>query len=164
MGGHLSSEFEPFTGDPSAHSADVADFLALNRELGVLPTSFGEGGYLAANIMIAALESIEGEITFDAVQEAIRNLTYETPMLGRPFSASGYVDGSQPNQTSQILRVDGLDFVPVSDGWRNFPLDQAGGCGGCAAGRLTHGCTAAANHELPHLAWTGLLSDIVAPR
>jgi branched-chain amino acid transport system substrate-binding protein len=120
-GVYVGSELEPFTGDPGRHSSETRDFLALAEEVGILPTSFGQAGYLSANIMIEVLESIEGEITFESVQEAIRNVSYPTEMLGATFTASGYVDGSQPNQTSQILRVDGRDFVPAADGWRRFP-------------------------------------------
>jgi ABC-type branched-subunit amino acid transport system substrate-binding protein len=126
-GVYVSSEFEPFTGDPSEHSDQVTDFLAMTEEVGVLPSSFGQAGYLSANIMITALESIEGEITFEALQDAIRDLEYETPMLGATFRATGYSGEAQPNTTTQILRVEGSDFVRISEGWRTFPLDRSGG-------------------------------------
>jgi hypothetical protein len=70
--------------------------------------------------MIAALESIEGEITFESVQEAIKNIEYETPMLGGPFTATGFVGPVQPNPYSQILQVQSGEFSSVT-GWWLFP-------------------------------------------
>jgi branched-chain amino acid transport system substrate-binding protein len=118
-GVYANSEFEPYTGD-TEKSEDVQDFIQLTEDAGVDLTSFGEGGYIAANVMITALESIEGEITFDSVQEAIRNVSYETPMLGGPFTATGYGPTLQPNPYSQILQVQGGEFNSVT-GWWIFP-------------------------------------------
>jgi ABC-type branched-subunit amino acid transport system substrate-binding protein len=102
----------------------VREYLALTEEVGLLPTSFGQGGWLAAKIIIAALESIEGEINFDSVQEAIRNVEVPNSIMGDTFTASGYVNGSQPNTNSKIVQVVGDDFIPITD-WRTFPLNAA---------------------------------------
>jgi branched-chain amino acid transport system substrate-binding protein len=116
-GVYANSEFEPYTGDPSTFSDEVQDYIALTSEAGEALTSFGEGGYIAANIMIAALESIEGEITFESVQEAIRNVSYETPMLGGPFTATGFLGGVQPNPYSQIMQVIEGEFTSATGWW-----------------------------------------------
>jgi branched-chain amino acid transport system substrate-binding protein len=124
QGVYVNSEYEPFTGDPDDHTEDVREYLALTEEVGLLPTSFGQGGWLAAKIIIAALESIEGEINFDSVQEAIRNVEVPNSIMGDTFTASGYVNGSQPNTNSKIVQVVGDDFIPITD-WRTFPLNAA---------------------------------------
>jgi branched-chain amino acid transport system substrate-binding protein len=120
-GVYAASSFEPFTGPTSELSDEVRDYLGLMTEVGELPTGLGQGGYLAANIMIAALEGIEGEITFESVQEAIRAVNYETAMLGRPFAATGYANGTQPNQTTRIVQVKDGEFVSLGDDWHTFP-------------------------------------------
>jgi branched-chain amino acid transport system substrate-binding protein len=117
---YANSEFEPYTGDPSTFSDEVNDYIALTTEADEALTSFGEGGYISANIMIEALESIEGEITFESVQEAIKNIEYETPMLGGPFTATGFVGPVQPNPYSQIMQVQDGEFTSVT-GWWLFP-------------------------------------------
>ena len=121
-GVYAAAEFEPFTGDESAFSDDVKDYLALSEQAGETPTSFGQGGYMAAMAMIQALESIEGEITFDSVQEAIRNVEYDTPMLGGTFRATGFGGGVQPNVYSLMVQVQDGEFAKVSD-WNVFPRE-----------------------------------------
>jgi branched-chain amino acid transport system substrate-binding protein len=132
-GVYSNSEFEPYTGDEADFSDDVQDYIALAEAGGEPLTSFGQGGWISANVVIQALESIEGELTKESVNQAFKDVVYETPMLGTPFRATGSVAGSQPNTTSMILRVDDGDFVRVSDEWRVFPLPadrkQAGGGG-----------------------------------
>jgi branched-chain amino acid transport system substrate-binding protein len=122
-GVYANSEYEPFTGGD--YTPMVEDYLALAEEVGVLPTSFGEGGYLAAHIMIAVLESIEGEINRDSVQQAILEIEYENTIMGGTWRATGISPTLQPNLNSKILQVQGDDFIPKTD-WRVFPLPAEG--------------------------------------
>lgn len=122
-GVYAASEFEPYTGDPAAFSDEVKDYIALTEGAGEPLTSFGQGGYISANIMIEALESIDGDITFESVQEAIRNVSFETPMLGGPFEATGFIGGVQPNLYSLMVQVQDGEFVKVSD-WFVFPRES----------------------------------------
>jgi branched-chain amino acid transport system substrate-binding protein len=112
-----NSEFEPYSGDPSTFSDEVNDFIELATGADEPLTSFGEGGYIAANIMIQVLEGIEGDITFEAVQEGIRNVEYDTPMLGGPFTATGFAGPVQPNPHSQIMQVVDNQFVSATGWW-----------------------------------------------
>ena len=119
-GVYVNSEFEPYTGDESKFSDGVKDYIALAEGDDEPLTSFGEGGYIAANIVIKALESIQGDITKESANSAFKSVTYETPMLGSPFKATGFVGGVQPNPNSQILQVKDGKFTSVT-GWRIFP-------------------------------------------
>jgi branched-chain amino acid transport system substrate-binding protein len=119
-GVYVNSEFEPYTGDKAKFSDGVNDYIALAEGAGEPLTSFGESGYIAANIVIKALESVTGDFTKESVNKAFRDVTYETPMLGGPFKAIGFVGGKQPNLTSQILQVKDGQFTSVTD-WRIFP-------------------------------------------
>lgn len=119
-GVYAASEFEPYTGDESNFSDEVKAYIALTEAADEPLTSFGQAGYMSAKVMINALESIEGEITFESVQAAIKNSEYSTPMLGSPFSATGFVGGVQPNPNSLIVQVQDGVFTQVSD-WLIFP-------------------------------------------
>ncbi len=121
-GVYCNSEFEPYTNINDKTPAEIKDFIALVEANGAAPTSFGEAGYIAANIMISTLESIKGEITRDTVNAALAAVNYETPLLGKPFKFIGNVGGVQPNDTSKILQYKDGDFVvaPGTD-WRVFP-------------------------------------------
>jgi branched-chain amino acid transport system substrate-binding protein len=136
-GVYANSEFEPYTGDPSVHSDAVKDYIALAEAGGEPLTSFGQGGYIAANVVIQALESIEGELTKESVNAAFKAVEYETPLLGTPFRATGSAAGIQPNTTSKVTQVIDGDFVPITD-WRVFPLPddqkQGGGATTTSAG------------------------------
>jgi branched-chain amino acid transport system substrate-binding protein len=129
-GVYANSEFEPYTGDEANFSEQNKDYIALTEAAGEPLTSFGQGGYIAANIVIAALESIDGELTKESVNAAFDAVVYETPMLGNPFEATGSVGGVQPNSTSKITQIQDGVFQPVTD-WRVFPLpaDQKAGSG-----------------------------------
>ncbi len=120
-GVYANSEFEPYTGDESQHSDAVKDYIALAKAGNQPLTSFGQGGYIAANVAIKALESIEGDITKESVNAAFKAVEYETPLLGTPFKATGSAAGIQPNVTSKITQVKDGDFEPITD-WREFPL------------------------------------------
>ena len=121
-GVYAASEFEPYTGDPAEFSDDVKDYIRLTEEGGEALTSFGQAGYMAAKAMIQALESIEGDLTFESVNAAIKGLTYETPMLGGPYTATGFVGGVQPNPYSLMVQVKDGVFTKVTD-WRLFPYE-----------------------------------------
>lgn len=122
-GVYAASEFEPYTGDPANFSDDVKDYIALTEAANEPLTSFGQGGYISANIMIEALESIDGDLTFDSVQEAIRNVSFTTPLLGGPFEATGFVGGVQPNIYSLMVQVQEGEFEKVTD-WFVFPRES----------------------------------------
>jgi branched-chain amino acid transport system substrate-binding protein len=122
-GVYAASEFEPYTGDSSGFSDEVNDYLALMAEAGETPTSFGQAGYLSATALIAALESIEGEINRESINAAVLASDYKSEMLGGPFTATGYVPPVQPNPFSLMVQVQDGEFQRVSD-FNTFPRAQ----------------------------------------
>ncbi|MFV0257548.1 MAG: ABC transporter substrate-binding protein [Acidimicrobiales bacterium] len=109
-----NSEFEPFTGD----CACLDDFKGLMEANDIPLTSFATGGYLAGNLALTALQSIDGEITAESVGTAFQALNVETSLLGAPF-----VWGTQPNHTSKIVEMQDGGWVTVGDAneWITFP-------------------------------------------
>jgi branched-chain amino acid transport system substrate-binding protein len=109
-----NSEFLPFTEDESKTPA-LADFRKLMKETGQKVSGFGQAGYIAANIAIAALHTIQGDYTVESVGNAFKNVKFSTPLLGSPFTWS-----QQPNRSSKIVQIKGGKFVTISD-WLEFP-------------------------------------------
>jgi len=114
---HVNSEFEPFTLD----SPVLDDWRALMTEAGVPLTSFAEGGYLAATIMVDVLRGIDGPITRESVSEALLALEgYEHPMIGSPYSF-GDAPAHNPNRASKFLRLEGGEWQLATDDWVVLP-------------------------------------------
>jgi len=116
---YANSEFEPFL----SPSPVLEDWNKLMKEKGVPLTSFSEGGYLAATVIVDVLKGIKGEITRETVSEALRNLqSYKTPLIGTPYSV-GTADKHTPNSSSKFVRLVGGkwqvatpdDFVRLPD-------------------------------------------------
>jgi branched-chain amino acid transport system substrate-binding protein len=102
----LPAEFAPYT-DPN--DASSTEWRALMDSNGIPATSFAQGGYIAAQIFISILESIEGEITRDAFTEAAKGMTepFAGPgadMVGNPW-IFGSGDSHQPNASTWLLYI-----------------------------------------------------------
>lgn len=102
----LPAEFAPYT-DPN--DASSTEWRALMEANGIPATSFAQGGYLAAQIFISILESIDGEITRDAFTAAAKGMTepYSGPgadMVGNPW-IFGPGDSHQPNASTWLLYI-----------------------------------------------------------
>lgn len=117
-GVYANSEYEPFTNDSEA----LTDWRTLMEKNDIPLTSFAEGGYLSAQILVEALKGIKGNVTRESVTEALHGVTaYESPLLGMPFSfAEG--DAHNPNQAVKFVRV-GSDgkWKSVSDDFLKLP-------------------------------------------
>ena len=109
----LASEFEPFT---DLGSAVLSDWRALMDEAGVPQTSFAEGGYLAATIMVGVLEGIDDEITRESVAAALLGLDpVDTGLTGTPY-AFGEADAHGSNRAAKFVElVDGAWVVKTSE-------------------------------------------------
>ena len=109
----LASEFEPFT---DTGSAALSDWRSLMEEAGVPQTSFAEGGYLAATIMVGVLEGIDGEITRESVATALLGLEpVNTGLTGTPYAfGEGEAHGS--NRAAKFVElVDGAWVVKTPE-------------------------------------------------
>lgn len=93
QGMYMPVAFFPFT----AESDINAEWQELMTAADVPLTSFSQGGYLAAKYFIEVLESIDGEITREAVTEALRNAEpIDNPMAGQPFKFGVIPDSGWP--------------------------------------------------------------------
>ncbi len=109
----LASEFEPFT---DVESEALGDWRDLMNAAGVPLTSFAEGGYLAATIMVGVLEGIEGDITRESVAAALLGLEpIDTGLTGTPYAfGKGEAHGS--NRAAKFVElVDGAWVVKTPE-------------------------------------------------
>ncbi|QAB18219.1 ABC transporter substrate-binding protein [Leucobacter muris] len=118
-GVYVPAEFYPFTEDSDVN----ADWKALMEENGITLTSFSQGGYLAATFMVEVLESIEGDITRESVNEALANMDpLDNPMIAYPYqfdkiAAQDYEPGGWP----VTLKSGTNAWEKAADDWLMIP-------------------------------------------
>lgn len=119
-GMYATSEFEPFTGDGGGE--DTADMRSLLEENDIPLTSFAQGGYLSAKVIVDTLEGIDGDITRDSVNKALIGLdTYESDLIGWPYGFGA--DGSLTDRTvgTKIVQLKGAQWQVISTDWEEVP-------------------------------------------
>lgn len=111
LGLYANSEFVPFMGDDAALDSWRETLEAADVPL----TSLSEGGYVAAEILVEVLKSIEGDITAEAVANAFRSYgEIENPLLGMPFVFDD-ADAHNPNRASLMVQATEDGWVTASD-------------------------------------------------
>ena len=96
------AEFEPW----SSRSLSLLDWRALLRRAKIPTSSFSQGGYVSAQVLVGALRSIEGDLTRESVSAALRSVEgLELTMLGVPFSI-GSRSQHNPNRAALPMRLD----------------------------------------------------------
>lgn len=97
-GVYVPAEFFPFTEDSDVNT----EWKTLMEENGITLTSFSQGGYLAATFMVEVLESIDGDITRESVNEALATMQpIDNDMIAYPYefdkiAAQDYEPGGWP--------------------------------------------------------------------
>ncbi|RKT55812.1 ABC transporter substrate-binding protein [Saccharothrix australiensis] len=114
---YAGSEFEPFTAESLANKG----WRDTVSRAGAQATAFSQGGYLSAKFLVEVLKTIDGDVTRDSVNAALRDMTpIEDPMLGTPWEF-GPGQTHAPNQGSKIVRLTGLRWVVVDDTFVTVP-------------------------------------------
>lgn len=114
----LASEFEPYT---NAESPALEDWRELMAAAEVPETSFAEGGYLAAQVLVDVLRGIEGQVTRESVTEALNALdSYESPLIGSPY-AFGDAPQHSSNRSAKFVELQDGEWVVRSDDWVTLP-------------------------------------------
>lgn len=104
---------EPFT----ANTPQIQEFSSLMESAKVAVSDDSLLGYLAAKIMINALENVTGDYTNDTVAAALGKVSYETPLLAEPFKFQ-----HQSNSSAKVVKLDAQgNWQTVDDNWVTFP-------------------------------------------
>lgn len=114
-----NSEFEPYTDDKST-SEQLKDFKALMKETKQTETSFAQGGYISATAMVEVLKSIDGDITTESLNTALKAMDIDTGLMGANFKWIPYEGANQANTTSKIVQIKDGKWVTISD-WQFWP-------------------------------------------
>ncbi|RGE20016.1 ABC transporter substrate-binding protein [Leucobacter sp. wl10] len=118
-GVYVPAEFYPFTEDSDVN----ADWKALMEENDITLTSFSQGGYLAATFMVEVLQSIDGDITRESVNQALADMApIENPMIAYPYqfdkiAAQDYAPGAWP----VVLKSGTKAWAQAADDWLMIP-------------------------------------------
>lgn len=122
LGLYANSEFLPFTSDDPA----LDGWRTALTDAGAQLTSLSEGGYVAAEILVEVLRSIDGEITRDSVTAAFRTLDeIDNPLMGMPFTF-GDNTAHNPNRASMMVQAGQDGWETVSD-WVEVPTAATNG-------------------------------------
>ena len=109
----LQAEFAPFTDPEDPVSKEWRELMEKN---GISPTSFAQGGFLAAQYFIAILETIDGEVTRDSFTEAAKNMSQPYEGVGASMIGTGWIfgpgDSHQPNAATWMMSLE-----PNSQEW-----------------------------------------------
>lgn len=99
---YCMAEFEPW----SSRSLSLTDWRGMLRRANVPPSSFSQGGYVAAQVLVRALRSIEGDISRESVSAALRSVEkMDLAMIGTPFNI-GPGARHNPNRATLPMKLE----------------------------------------------------------
>ena len=115
---YVGTEWEPFTEKSSAANAQwVADMQKAGRPL----TAFSQGGYLAAQLFVKVVASIDGEVTRESVSKAL----HEMQPITNPLAGSPYVFGTakmhSPMQSTKVMKLEKGAWTVETPDWVVLP-------------------------------------------
>ena len=115
---YVGTEWEPFTEKNSAANAQwIADMQKANRPL----TAFSQGGYLAAELFLKVVASIDGEVTRESVAKA----PHDMQPLTNPLAGSPYVFGKakthSPMQATKVMKLEAGAWKVETPDWVVLP-------------------------------------------
>jgi len=114
---YANSEFEPFLTSSEA----LDDWRKLMTSNKIPLTSFSEGGYLAATIIVDVMKGMKGEVTRENVTAALQALdTYKTPLIGSSYSF-GRDAAHNPNSSSKFVQIKDGNWVVVTPDFVTLP-------------------------------------------
>ncbi|WP_053382241.1 ABC transporter substrate-binding protein [Leucobacter celer] len=120
-GVYVPAEFYPFTEDSDVN----ADWKALMDENGITLTSFSQGGYLAATFLVEVLESIDGDITRESVNEALSGMApIANPMIAYEYQFDKIAaQDFQPGGWPVVLKSGTNAWEQAADDWLMIPAN-----------------------------------------
>lgn len=111
LGLYVNSEFVPLNDDSQA----LETWRDTLEDADVQRTSLSMGGYVAAQVVVDVLHSIDGEITRESLTEAITNLdSLDHPLVGNDLSFAEWPD-SPLNRSSRMLQATQDGWEPVGE-------------------------------------------------
>ena len=115
---YAGTEWEPYTEKGSAANAQwIADMQKAGRPL----TAFSQGGYLAAELFLKVVASIDGEVTRESVGQALHDMQ----PLTNPLAGSAYIFGKDkthsPMQATKVMKLESGAWKVETPDWVALP-------------------------------------------
>ncbi|MES2942041.1 MAG: ABC transporter substrate-binding protein [Pseudomonadota bacterium] len=99
---YCMAEFEPW----SSRSPSLTDWRSMMQRAKVPPSSFAQGGYVAAHVLVRTLRGIDGELTRQRVSAALRSVAnLDLAMVGTRFSI-GTSSRHNPNRAALPMKLE----------------------------------------------------------
>jgi branched-chain amino acid transport system substrate-binding protein len=99
---YCMAEFEPW----SSRSLSLTDWRGMMQRSKVPASSFAQGGYVAAQVLVRALRGIDGELSRQSVSAALRSMgDLDLAMVGTRFSI-GAAATHNPNRATLPMKLD----------------------------------------------------------
>lgn len=99
---YCMAEFEPW----SSRSLSLTDWRGMMQRAKVPASSFSQGGYVAAQVLVRALRGIDGDISRKSVSGALRSMAdLDLAMVGTRFSI-GASTRHNPNRATLPMKLD----------------------------------------------------------
>jgi branched-chain amino acid transport system substrate-binding protein len=118
---YTDPELEPNTSLPAVQQV----YAAVRASGGTKISNINLGGWLAAQALVHAIQSINGDVTRTSVSQALKKLTsYPNPFTGSPF-AFGPGSRHLSNQTIKEAVIRNGQWQVLTKNWIKVPgMDQ----------------------------------------
>jgi branched-chain amino acid transport system substrate-binding protein len=115
---YVGTEWEPYTDvNSEANTSWVASMNAAKRPL----TAFSQGGYLAAQVFIDVVKSIDGPVTRDTLTSALLKMKpVKYALIGSPY-VFGDAKIHAPMQATKIMKLDHGAWKVETPNWVVLP-------------------------------------------
>lgn len=115
---YAGTEWEPYTEANSAANKDwIATMNAAKRPL----TAFSQGGYLAAEMFIDVVKTIDGPVTRDSFNKALLTMKpISQPLSGTPY-VFGPGDKHAPMQATKVMKLENGAWTVETPNWVKLP-------------------------------------------
>ncbi len=115
---YVGTEWEPYTETGSAANKEwIAAMNASKRPL----TAFSQGGYLAAQVFVDVIKSIDGPVTRDSVTAALLKMQpAKYQLAGSPY-VFGDAKVHSPMQSTKIMKLDHGAWKVLTPDWVILP-------------------------------------------
>lgn len=118
---YVLAEFEPWSGS----SLQLADWRRLMSVRGIEASSLSQGGYLAAQVLVKVMRSINGPVTRASVTEALRTMRPIPNPLVEDLFVFGAAAQHQSQRSALPLRLEGGRWRVAHAQWVRFEPGKA---------------------------------------
>ena len=114
---YVGTEWEPYTESSEANS----DWIDVMNEAQLPRTAFSQGGYLAAQVIIDVISSIDGPVTREAVTTALQGMDPIAYPIAGSLYVFGVADAHNPMRATKVMTLDSGAWEVLLTEWLVLP-------------------------------------------